>query len=111
MVANVVICPACRKHLKAREPLPLGKHVTCTGCGQHFFPMVKGERRVPTAPPVAQPVLPGIPLRPWLRARPGMGMPPIVVVIVVAALVFGSIGVTAGYFAHRPNNAARVRSG
>ncbi|OAI50282.1 hypothetical protein AYO44_05710 [Planctomycetaceae bacterium SCGC AG-212-F19] len=49
MVANVIICPACRKHLKVRGSWPPSKRVACPACGESLHQPV-----VPTAAAAAR---------------------------------------------------------
>ena len=48
MVANVIVCPGCRRHLKVRGTWPTGKRVACPACGEPLLP-VGASRIMPQA--------------------------------------------------------------
>src|SRR5438067_8496242 len=69
MLANKVICPHCRKNLKTRQPLVVGKRVLCSGCGSSFA--VRPDTLPPPTPLPAPPPVPNStgPLPDYLQPR------------------------------------------
>jgi hypothetical protein len=89
MVANVITCPSCRKHLKVRGSIPANLRVSCPACGRQILPDADGH-----AVAVAIPVT--APSKPWK----------VVQLALAAAILF--VGIEIGGMFYRANGAEKA---